>query len=216
MTTRWFYHHFEQQVVEPGYKTCAVCGLPTSQAVELKKILRKTFTDHEALRAPGSMHACPACEWYMGRQDLRRSGWWLTASEAREVSKAEWWPLLRQHILEPPVEDGYYLIKPLGLVGKHLALHAPLNMAGNPVRRVRFDVHTLDLDHRFLDLVMAAHRLREYHSWHEIQSGNYNPALVARWDDLGEFHALVTLVQPYLFTPFMTLAEFIWSKNHAT
>lgn len=213
-TTRWFYQNVEREQVEPGRKTCAVCGLSTLQTAPRKKVLRTTFTDYDVLRVRAGEHVCPACVWYFGRQELRRTGWWLTANEARPVSKAEWLPLLHRHIQDGIPADGYYLIKPSGLTGKHLALLAPLNICGNRALRVQFDTTTLGLDAAWLGLVAAAFRLRECHAWREIRQDDYIAKfLAARWPDFDEFLRLRTTVRPWLRSGQMELAQFVWARK---
>jgi len=210
-TTRWFYANIAQDQVESGPHTCAVCGLPMSYGVSLKKTLRKTFTDHAALRNVISGVVCAACAWYMSHQELRRSSWYLTAGEARPLAKADLYPLLCQHLEQPPEHDGYYLITTMKR--KHLALWAPLSAAGNAILRVRFEVVSLDLDRKWLRLTQAAHRLREHHSWYEIQSDDYNAKFLASWSDPLEFIRLRQGIKPFLHTPYLDLAQYVWSKE---
>ena len=222
-TTRWFFHNATKETVLFGRHTCAICGLPTREAAPRHKVLRSTFSDYDVLRVRNGDDVCPACEWYMSNQDLRRSGWWLTQNEARQMKKQDWLALLREHIEQPPDEDGYYLIKPSGfigirrvssLTGKHLALLAPLNLAHNPVRRVQFDTVALDLTAQWLELVEASHRLREHHSWREIVTDDYIATFVTeRWDDLSEFVRLREVVKPWLRTPQLNLAQFVWFRS---
>lgn len=213
-TTRWFFCAQTGIVVEPGQHRCAVCGLPMRQVVPRSQVLRTTFSDYDVLRIRNGQEVCPACEWYMASQELRRSGWWLTPTQARPVRRQEWFLLLQEHITQPPAENGYYLIKPGGLVGKHLALWASMSMAGNPVRRVQFDRTALDLTERWLEVAMAAHRLREYHSWREITNDSYAAWSVAeRWENLTDFVRLREMVKPWLRTPHLALAQFVWTKE---
>lgn len=215
-TTRWFYHHLAGGQVEFGRHTCAVCGLPTTESVPLKKILRKTFTDYDVLRVRNGVAACPACEWYFNHQELRRSGWWLTQEQAAKVAKQEWLALLRAHIRSVGTgyeNGGYYLIKLPGLTGKHLALLAPMSETGGGSVRVQFDVTTLELDARWLELVEASHRLRDAHSWKEIEQDHYVAAFTRRWGSLAEFVRLREIVKPWVGTAHLALAKYVWSKE---
>jgi len=212
-TTRWFYSNIEEQQVQAGRKTCAVCGLPTLESVERKKALRQTFTDYDVLRVRTGQEVCPACVWYFGRQDLRRSGWWLTAESAVKVRKSEWLTLMRAHITCGTTRDAYYLIKPVGLVGKHLALYAEMTMAGSHILSVQFNTMRMVIDSGFLALVEASHRLREYHSWKEVRTGNYYARHILAWEDRREFVRLRGVVQPWVNTAELALAEFVWSKE---
>jgi hypothetical protein len=211
--TRWFYANIEKCQVESGPKTCLVCGLPTLESTSLKEVLRKTFTDYDVLRVRGGRDVCPACVWYFDHQELRRSGWWLTAFRAESMKKSEWLSLLRQHVETGAPRDAYYLIKPLGLVGKHLALYAPLTMAGSNAITAQFNTLRVKVDASFLVLVEASHRLREFHSWKEIRTGNYYAKHILTWIDRAEFIHLRSIVQPWLNTSELALAEFVWSKE---
>jgi len=210
-TTRWFFQNIEGGHVEPGSYLCAVCGLGMEAGVPVEGVLRKTFTDHAALRVPASSSVCPACEWYFGHQELRRSSWWLTAERALSLAKAEVGPLLRGHLRGAPAEDGYYLVTTMKR--KHLALWAPLNLAGNSVRRVRFETVTVELDTTWLAMMEAAHRLREIHSWREIRNDDYNAKFLTRWESPNEFMELRSMVQPWLGTAHLDLAQYVWCKS---
>ena len=209
--TRWFFSNVEGGKVKLGGKVCAVCGLPMLLGTPVDSVLRKTFTDYAALRVPDSGYACDACVWYFDHQNLRRSSWWLTATRAHSLSKEDVGPLLRAHLDCPPDEDGYYLISVMHR--KHLALWAPLNMAGASVRRVRFETVTVALDRDWLALVEAAHKLREFHSWKEIQSDNYNSKFLIRWGDISEFARLREVVKPWLRTATLDLVQYIWTEK---
>lgn len=214
-SSRWLYRHHTQQKVALGRQICAVCGLPTATGVATAKVLRPTFTDIAALRCPRSSVVCAACEWYMGNQEIRRSSWWLTEEVATEVDKGEWHTLLLEHLAHPPARDSYYLITVTKR--KHLALYAPLNMAGNPMRRVRFEVSTLDLHPALWPaLPAAAHQLRTRHSWKEIQADSYNSYFAAQWPAIAHFAALRNTVRPYLHTPYLDLAQFVWTPPAGT
>jgi len=210
-TTRWFFSNIEGNQVKLGRQICAVCGLPMVTGTPVDKVLRKTFTDYAALRVPRGDYACDACVWYFGRQDLRRSSWWLTAAGAQSLTKADVGPLLQEHLESPPSEDGYYLITTMKR--KHLALWAPLNLAGNPVRRVRFETVTIDIDCDWLAVVEAAHQLRKFHSWKEIQNDDYNSKFLTRWENPAEFVRLRGILQPWLGTPYLDLAQYVWTKE---
>lgn len=209
--TRWFYSSVEGGRVEAGFRMCAVCGLPMAVGVPVRDVLRKTFTDQAALRAPGCDQACEACAWYFDHQELRRSSWWLTAGEARPLAKGDVGPLLQEHLGRAPVVDGYYLITIMKR--KHLALWAPLNLARSATLRVRFEVTTVELNYLWLTLVEAAHRLREFHSWREIQNDDYNAKFLMRWSDPLEFVRLRQVVQPWLRTPYLDLTQYVWTKE---
>jgi CRISPR type IV-associated protein Csf1 len=210
-TTRWFYTNLQKTNVTPGHKTCAVCGLPTVGDASRTKTIRPTFTDHTALRAPRSPVVCAACDWYMSRQDLRRSSWWLTPTQAQPLAKADLWPTLQRLLVHPPDQDGYLLITTMKR--KHLALHAPLNLSGCTSLRVRFEVVTLNVAPAWLDVVAAAHALRQNHSWREIQSDNYVAKFLTRWPNPLEFIRHRQVIQPHLHTPHLDLAQYVWSKN---
>lgn len=212
-TTRWFYAAVTGKEIEPGAALCAVCGLPMVTGSSPSKVLRKTFTDYAALRQPESMVVCAACSWYFDNQKLRATGWYLTEREARAMKRGNWFELLREHIASPRTDPAYYLIRPSGLAGKHLALYAPLNCGSLPLM-VRYDVNTLLLDAAWWSALEAAFVLRRQHSWSEIKTDVYNTKFVAeRWADPDKFVCLRDLVCPYLFTPYLNLIEFVWTKE---
>jgi len=211
-TTRWFYHALEGKIVSPGAHLCSVCGLPTAETELRSKVLRKTFSDYDVLRIRSGKYVCPACVWYMDHQALRLKSWWLTQREARSVQRTEWLKLLQDHIQEPPDEEGYYLIRKPGPIGKHLALLAPLNLAGHPVRRVQFDRQTLSLDREWLSLVEASHCLREYFSWREILRDCYESKVLSELS-IEEVMALRKVVKPWLGTAHLELAIQLWTKE---
>lgn len=127
----------------PGRHTCAVCGLPTTSETRVQTVLRPTFTDMALLRRPDSRTVCPACVWYFDHQELRRANWWLTADSAAEIARGDLRRVIDEHLAAPPGADGYLLIT--ASKRKHIALRAPLNLAGSPVRRVQFEIDTLHL-----------------------------------------------------------------------
>jgi len=213
LAMRWFYRNFEHRDIEPGPLDCAVCGLPMRVGVLRKRVLRNTFTDYDRLRVRDGQQVCEACAWYFGRQDLRRTGWWLTQNLAKPLKKRDWLPFLRVAVENGVIEDGYCLIKPLGLVGKHLALYAALTMAGSKSIVAQFDTMRVVVDRAFLDLVVAAHKLRERHSWKEIRTGNYYAKHILAWSNLPQFVELREVVQPWLGTAELALTEFLWSKE---
>ena len=211
-TTRWFYKNLADGIVEPGRHTCAVCGLPMRFGVELRKVLRPTFTDSAALRAPRSKKVCFACEWYMSQQQLRRASWWLTETRAQRLeNKLDIWRLLADHIAHPPGEPGYYLIT--ATKRKHLALYAELNAPGAARRKIRFEVHNLELDNNSLGVIRAIFELKLHHRWEEIAHDNYNPAFVAKWHDPGRWLMLRNKIKPYLHHPIFLFAQFIGTKE---
>jgi len=212
-TTRWLYYNLEAKAVAAGRHTCAVCGLPCRDVVPLRKVLRSTFTNYDLLRKPDEAGACLSCAWYFDHQELRRTGWYLTATEARAMQKSDWLSLLREHHKNGVPEDAYYLVKPLGLVGKHLALYAPMVMAGrSSVCVVQFNTMRVQCDAAFWRLLDAAHALRERHSWKEIRTGDYYAKHILAWPDRAEFVRLRSIVQAWRRTPQLMLVEFLWSK----
>lgn len=209
---RWFYSSIENEQVAAGRKTCAVCGLPTMLSTPRKKVLRATFTNYDLLRKRSGNDVCPACEWYFNHQEFRRTGWWLRARGADRMKKAQWLALLRAHIEQGAPEDAYYLIRPLGLAGKHQTLWAQMTIAGNCRLNVQWGTMPMVIGAQFLELTIAAHRLRDHHSWKEIRSGNYYAKHILAWSDRGEFIKLRVKVQPWVNTAQLSLAEFLWSK----
>lgn len=186
---------------------CAVCGLPAADGATLRAVLRTTFTDHAALRAPDSGVVCAACDWYMAHQELRRQSWWLTPARAEPIERGEMATLLRAHLDDPPNEDGYYLFT--ATRRKHLALYAPLNLAGARLRRVRFETDNVDVDADWFVLRDAALTLRQHHTWEEIETDHYRAHALAGWHDPGAFVAARDLVRPWRRAPRLALIRFI-------
>ena len=216
LATWWFYKHGTGDVLQQERVgvVCSVCGNTVGAVctVPRKKVLRSTFSNYDLLRIRDGERVCPACAWYFDNQELRRSGWWLTEAEAREMTKRDWLPLLREHVANGTPADGYYLIKPLGLTGKHIALVAPLNCRGAHALRVGFDLQVVTVDKRFLQLVDDSHKLRERHSWKEIRTGNYYAKHILDWPRRTEFVRLRRQVDHWRGTVELALAEFLWSK----
>lgn len=214
-TTRWLYSAHTSQAVSPGRNTCAICGLPTAAGKPPTAVLRDTFTDYAALRQPRSATVCAACDWYMSRQDLRRSSWWLTETAAAPIERVSIRSFLLDQIAHPPPVAGYILIT--ATRRKHLALYAPLNAAGASTRRLRFETATLDIDPAtFPALVAAVDALRQHHTWQEIATGVYYPANLAKWPTPAAFTAAFTAVRPWLRTPHLNLIRFISTKEAIT
>ena len=211
-TTRWFYANLAGGQIQTGPFTCAVCGLPTVYTAHTPNtVLRPTFTDHDALRVPGSGVVCEACAWYFGRQDVRRQSWWLTETSAEPVERAAMWPLLRAHLSTPPDQDGYYLFTIMKR--KHLALRAPLNLAGARTRRVRFEVNTVTLDATSVAVYKAVAQLRRYHTWQEIQDDAYRTHALAKWEEPGAFASARDVVHPVLSTALFALIRFVYHRE---
>lgn len=222
--THWFYRNLTQSHIVPGARLCCVCGMATNDHVPKNKVLRPTFTDYDVLRIRTGVYVCPACAWYFDNQDLRRRGWWLTRDRAQPVDKAQWLPVLAQHLIAGAPADSYYLIKPSGpqgkeqkmpgIAGKHLALLAPLTCSGSRTLRIQFDTITLDLDLSFLDLIQACFSLRQCHSWREIRNDDYISKYVnQRWRTVSEFMDLRSRVRPWLNTAHIDLAQYVWTKE---
>lgn len=206
--TRWFAQHLGQIPSDAGDYFCAVCGLTTSRYVPLASVLRDTFTDFAALRRRESGVCCVACAWYFDHQELRRSSWWLTGSEARSLTVTDARDLLLSHLASPPDEAGYYLFSLTNR--KHLALYAPLNLPRSYPRLVRFESATLILTPSFTELLSACELLRQHHAWSEIESDIYNASALTRWSGRVErFVAARQAVQPWLRTPHLGLARFL-------
>lgn len=192
----------------PGRHTCAICGLPTAETTPLGSVLRPTFTDLAYLRRPPPGVACPACDYYMSHQELRRANWWLTAGEAQPIERRDLRRLLADHLAQPPAAGGYYLITTSKR--KHLALRAPLNLAGAPTRRVQFELATLTLDAALWSTLTAAcDALRHFHTWQEILNDTYQSWRLVKWPRAADFIAARAAIQPYARTPYLELVKFV-------
>lgn len=211
---RWLHTAHANPPVPAGPRLCAVCGLPAASGQPPKAVLRDTFTDYATLRQPRSPLVCAACDWYMSRQDLRRSSWWLTATAAVPLERSGLRAFLLDQLAHPPAEAGYILITITRR--KHLALYAPLNASHAQARRLRFETATLDLDARFPHLLAAVDALRQYHTWQEITTGVYYPANLAKWPAPAAFAQAQAAVHSWLRTPHLNLVRFISTKEALT
>lgn len=209
--TRWFYQHIGHGELPTGPAVCALCGLraaPGSMTPKVK-VFRKTFMDYDLQARPALDDLCAACVWYFDHQVLLRSHWYLTATAARVLAKADLLPLLTKHVAEAPAEDRYYLIA--ASKKKHVALRGRLNAAGGRLLRVNFETLMVDVDQAVLDLVDRLSLLRRYHSWQEIEQNSYLPYAILRWPALREFERLCRQVQPWLRSPQYTLARYLYA-----
>jgi len=208
---RWFYQHIARGEVAAGPALCALCGLPAAPGsmTPKAKVLRPTFMDYDLLARPALDDLCAACVWYFDHQELLRSHWYLTATEARALAKADLLPLLTDHVAKPPREDRYYLIAVSKK--KHVALRGRLNAAGGRMLRVNLETLTVDVDQAVLDLVDRLSRLRRYHSWQEIEQNSYLPYAILRWPALSEFERLCSQVLPWLRSPQYQLARYLYT-----
>jgi len=208
-TTYFFHRALSTESPPPrGRHTCAVCGLSTASETLVKSVLRPTFTDIALLRRPDSRHVCPACAWYFDHQEVRRANWWLTADGATEIARGDLRRVIDEQLATPPAADGYLLITTSKR--KHIALRAPLNLAGSHARRVQFETDTLTL--RAADwfrLTAAVDALRVVHTWQEILTDTYQSWRVGRWANAAEFVAARAGVRPYLRTPYLDLVKFV-------
>lgn len=209
--TRFFY----QKPITPGRETCAVCGLPTEPYALTGKVLRPTFTDHEFLRCPTSNHVCPACEYYMNHQELRRANWWLTGDKALPIERDQLRPFITVQLYRPLMENGYLIITTSKR--KHIGLRAPLNMAGSKALRVQFETVTLDLTAAlWQSLTAACDTLKQHHTWKEILSDSYEAWRLAKWTGLPTYVAAREVVRPHLRTPYLDLVKFVSVENATT
>jgi len=192
----------------PGRHTCAVCGLPTTSETRVQTVLRPTFTDIALLRRPESRHVCPACAWYFDHQEVRRANWWLAADGATEIARGDLRRVIDEQLATPPAADGYLLITVSKR--KHIALRAPLNLAGSHARRVQFETDTLTLHAAdWFRLTAAVDALRVVHTWQEILADNYQSWRVGRWANVAEFVAARAVARPYLRTPYLDIVKFV-------
>jgi len=214
--TRWFYQHLAGQQVVWGNAICALCGLSAREDVMSPKtrVFRPTFVDYDLQRRPDQPGLCPACVWYLGHQELLRSHWYLSASEARPLAKADLLPLLAEHLAHPPAEDRYYLVA--YTKKKHVALRGRLNAAGARRLRVNAEVYLVDIGDEFLRLVDDLSALRQYHAWEEIESDKYLPYAILRWPSLAEFERRRAAVAPYLRSPTYWLARYLYTPPERT
>lgn len=209
---RWLYNNIAHKEVVAGKETCAACGLPTENGLPQAQVFRKTFTDGAALRRPENDCVCSACAWYFDNQSIRRTGWFIAENEARAVDKKDWLALIQSLMHAGEIAPCYLLIKPIGLVGKHLALYAPLNLDPEPLF-VRYNIHTLKLDEHWLEAAQTAFALREKHAWAEIKNDDYNSKTLAeKWENLSMFETMRCTIHPYLFTPYFELIMFLWTQ----
>lgn len=210
---RWFYRHIGHGEIATGPALCALCGLPAAPGsmTPKAKVLRPTFMDYDLLARPALDDLCAACVWYFDHQELLRSHWYLTATAARVLAKADLLPLLTEHVAKPPAEDRYYLIA--ASKKKHVALRGRLNAAGGRLLRVNFETLMVDVDQAVLDLVDRLSALRRYHSWQEIEQNSYLPYAILRWPALSEFERLCAQVLPWLRSPQYYLARYLYTPS---
>ena len=214
--TRWFYQHLGRHQVPPGAASCALCGLPADPdgMMAKAKVYRPTFVDFDLQARAGQPDLCPACVWYLDHQEIDRSHWYLSASTARPLAKADLLPLLTEHLTHPPPEDRYYLIA--FTKKKHFALRARLNAAGARILRVNAETFLVDVDNRCLRLAADLTALRTYHAWQEIESDNYLPYAILRWPRLADFEARRAAIQPWLRSPQYHLARYLYTPPEKT
>ena len=208
---RWLYSNIAGRYVREGKDTCMVCGLPTDGGLPPKAVFRRTFTNQDILAARESYIVCEACAWYFDHQELRRQHWYITAKEARSLSKKDIFPLLMRHIITPPSEDRYYLIALSKK--KHVALRARLNATGCRSLRVNFEEMVVDVDERFINLERDIVQMRRYHRWDEIENDAYLPYALLRWPSIGEFEATRESLRPWLRSPQYRLARYLYSPD---
>ena len=213
---RWFYRHLANGEVEPGASICSLCGLAANPTVMTPKVkvFRPTFVDYDLQKRAEQPGLCPACVWYFDHQELLRSHWYLSASRATPLAKADLLPLLATHITAPPAEDRYYLIA--FTKKRHVALRGWLNAAGARLLRVNAEIYLVDVDAAVLRMVDDLAALRTHHTWQEIESGYYLPFALLRWSDLADFERHRAAVQPYLRTSAYLLARYLYSPPART
>lgn len=228
--THFLYRAATGGTVVFGDHTCCLCGSGCRNPVDVKTVIRDTFTNHGMLRVPESTDVCPACDYYFNHRwdagqkylsEFRKrsllvtpDGWtdWQRPDMKRDI----------EHWLQDGCPEGIFVIALSKK--KHLLPLAPINPPGR-VFRIQFELDTVEVSKHYWPLASAFCCLMGLGAKKgEILSGDYHHSTLRKCPSTeapdGRPASIKTLmdldatIRPWRPSPLLSLVSYIILEEH--